>query len=195
MEIKNNNKKGFALLITLLVLGVVIAVGLSVLELSQKQVKLSSNSAGSETAFHAANGGIECARYWRRKMASDFENTTTNVNNLSCFNNTQDFDIDTSAVISTTGVGSSAIYKAEYDWGLLNRCSAIEMLVMKVDVSAGSDYVVDNITDIFPGYPDGSTKTCSAGGLCTVIVSYGYSAPCANKNIIGTVQREVLVQF
>lgn len=192
---KNNNQKGFALLITLLVLGVVIAIGLSVLELSQKQVRLSSNSADSETAFHAANGGIECARYWRRVEASDFENGN-NVNE-DCFGDNDTFTAGT-VPVTTSGGGTSYFYKAQYDWGSLNRCSVIEMLVINVPPTASSDHVVSNMTNLFPGYPDPSgtnEKICTPGGLCTVAVSYGFSKPCSLKDKIGTVQREVLVQF
>ncbi|MFW6210467.1 MAG: hypothetical protein ACOC4E_03185, partial [Patescibacteria group bacterium] len=54
---------GFALLITLLVVGVVLAVGAVLLDLTIKQVQLSSTAKDSEIAFHAANAGMECARF------------------------------------------------------------------------------------------------------------------------------------
>ena len=69
----NQKESGFALLITLIVVGVVLSVGLSILDLSIRQVRLSTNAKESELAFHAANAGMECARYWRRASSSEME--------------------------------------------------------------------------------------------------------------------------
>jgi Tfp pilus assembly protein PilX len=76
---------GFALLISLLVVGVVISVGLSILDLSIKQVRLASNATESEKAFHAANAGIECARYWRRVLSMQIEDGMTLSPSPTCF--------------------------------------------------------------------------------------------------------------
>ena len=57
---------------SLIVVSVVISIGLVVLDLTLKQLRLSTNSKDSETAFHAANAAMECARYWRNEKNDDF---------------------------------------------------------------------------------------------------------------------------
>ena len=52
---------------SLIVVSVVISIGLVVLDLTLKQLRLSTNSKDSETAFHATNAAMECARYWRNE--------------------------------------------------------------------------------------------------------------------------------
>ncbi len=50
---------GFALLLTMIVVAVTLAVGLSLLNITLKQFTLSSTSRDSEIAFHAADSGLE----------------------------------------------------------------------------------------------------------------------------------------
>jgi len=61
---QKNNQKGFALLYSILVAVLVVAVGASVVSLAIKQVVLTGTARESEYAFYAANTGLECARYW-----------------------------------------------------------------------------------------------------------------------------------
>ena len=58
---KENSQSGFALLMTLVVVSVIISIGVSVLDLSVKQVRLSTNAKESEAAFHAANAAAYAA--------------------------------------------------------------------------------------------------------------------------------------
>lgn len=60
----NNKEKGFALLFAVLVSVMVLAVGASIINISLKQVILSSAGRESQFAFYAANTGMECALYW-----------------------------------------------------------------------------------------------------------------------------------
>ena len=79
-----SQKTGFALLISLIVVSVVLSVGLVILDLTIKQVRLAATTADSETAFHAANAGMECARYWRRNL-DDAALLGGNINSVECF--------------------------------------------------------------------------------------------------------------
>ena len=65
---KQFKEEGFALLLTIIVVGVLLSIGLAVLDLTVKQVQLSSNAKDSELAFQAANAGMECARRVRRDL-------------------------------------------------------------------------------------------------------------------------------
>ena len=60
-----SSKKGFALLLTLVVISVVLAVGLSLLQVTIKQLSLSSLARESTIALYASNAGLECMQYHR----------------------------------------------------------------------------------------------------------------------------------
>lgn len=61
---KIKEQKGFTLLFAVLVSIMVLAVGTSIINISLKQVILSSAGRESQFAFYAANTGMECALYW-----------------------------------------------------------------------------------------------------------------------------------
>lgn len=59
-----NLQRGFTLLLSALISSVVLALGVSIFEIAQKQVNLSSMGRESQFAFYAADTGAECALYW-----------------------------------------------------------------------------------------------------------------------------------
>lgn len=195
-------ESGFALLITLIVVGVVLSIGLSILDLSIKQVKLSTNAKESEIAFHAANAGMECARFIRRTEAADMElgNSIT----PDCF------DAATTPSITPTPLGSPTqidddsdaevyVYEYEFTWGNSNdRCSQITAVVASSS-ALGDGVTINNIVAHVDGYPDpdggGEPKFCDPGSRCTTLSVRGYNKPCANLSEYGTIEREVLLQF
>jgi hypothetical protein len=64
-----SNKKGFAMLFAVLVSSVLLSVGISIFNLTLKELTLSSSGRESQFAFYSADTGIECALYW------DFKST------------------------------------------------------------------------------------------------------------------------
>ena len=189
-----HKESGFALLMSLVVMGVLISIGLSVLELSIKQIELSTNVRDSEVAFHAANAGMECGRYWRRESAELME-AGADIN-PTCFT------VDAGVISDTPlapSAGSGNIYQYDYNftWGSApdERCSQIRTLVFNADL-AGPDLELDDMQTHAPGYPIGMTTfTCEAGARCTVMSVQGYNKPCGSINEFGTLQREVLLEF
>jgi Tfp pilus assembly protein PilX len=187
---RNRDIGGFALLMTLIVLGVVASVGISMVELTIKQVRLATNSTDSETAFHAANAGLECARYWRRRSSADI--TQGNDFSPNCLEGTVDNFSNTDIGVSD---GIANQYEFDVTWGSdPRRCSMINMITLVADAGGGGVTVSDMLTRM-PGFPDGTTKSCDAGGRCTVISVQGFNRACGDIDNFGTVQREVLVQF
>ena len=187
MEIRNQ-QSGFALLMALIVVSVVVSIGLSVLDLTMKQVRLSTNSKDSETAFHAANAGLECARYWRTTESDVME--VGGVITPDCFG------VPTMTPVITNLAGINAyVYEMEATWGVSSalRCSQMTILVITSDLSAST--TVNNMQTIMPGYPYGTTKECRPGARCTAISVRGYSRSCGEINARGTVQREVLLEL
>jgi Tfp pilus assembly protein PilX len=186
------DNNGFALLLTLIVVTVLILIGLTLLDATTKQVRLSTNARDSEIAFHAANAGMECARYWRRHESVKMEKGQPI--SPGCFSASPLTNVSTQ--ITAGVVGDGAVYKYDYSftWAANSRCSQITTLIAS-STALGSGLTVGNMTTLVPGYPTGSSKTCAAGERCTVISVRGYNRPCNNISGYGTVQREVLLQF
>ena len=57
-------QRGFTLLITLILTAVILGVGLSLLDISLKQVTLASSARQSTYAFYNADSALECGLYW-----------------------------------------------------------------------------------------------------------------------------------
>ena len=63
-----HSPRGFTLLIAVILTSVLLSVGLALLDISYKQVVLSSTARQSQYAFYAADSAIECALYWDQKV-------------------------------------------------------------------------------------------------------------------------------
>lgn len=184
--------EGFALLVTLIVVSVILAIGLSILDLSIKQVRLSANAKDSENAFHAANAGLECGRFNRLRLAEDME--LGREINPSCFGDTVN-NSNPQVIFDDPVIGQSFLYTWEFTWGsgLDVRCSRLNILVASTTPDGGGLTSPDMLIN-FPGF-ENDTHLCEASARCTVISSQGFSRSCANRTQIGTVQREVLLEF
>lgn len=65
MIYKNSKyNKGYTLLFAVLVSSLVLAIGISILNINKKEFLLASSARESTTAFYAADGGMECAIYF-----------------------------------------------------------------------------------------------------------------------------------
>lgn len=187
-----HSQSGFALLLSLMVVSVVVSVGLSILDLSIKQLRLSTNSRDSEIAFHASGAGLGCARYHRTTQGSAME--TGIAITASCFGVSMTPTITPIVVAS----GAARVYAMEATWGSVGseRCSQMKTLVITSDVAATTTISGAVIAAELPGYPY-VDKKCGPGGRCTVISVQGYSQSCANvaANQVGIVEREVLLEL
>jgi len=70
-----SNKRGFTILLAALVASLVLALGISVFSIAQKQLILSSTGRNSQYAFYAADTAAECALYWDARF--NYFGTTT----------------------------------------------------------------------------------------------------------------------
>jgi Tfp pilus assembly protein PilX len=64
MKYNVKNKKGFTLLMAILISSVLLLLGASMFQFATKQIILSSIGRDSQFAFYAADTGAECALYW-----------------------------------------------------------------------------------------------------------------------------------
>jgi len=184
-----NEQAGFALLLSLVVVGVVVSVALTLLDLTIKQVRLAEGAKNSESAFHSANAGAECARYWRQTASDNFENGTGGSVGISCFG------VAGNAVVTATNLGAG-MYKYSYDlaWQTgVNRCSKVTMITMSSEPDSAG-LTLNTIQTHIPSYPS-TTKTCQPGGKCTVLSVKGYNRTCLANFPLGTIEREVLLEL
>ena len=194
---------GFALLLSIITIGVVLSVTLTTMSLAIKQGQLSADSRDSELAFHAASAGLECIRHWRREESDRFEDGDDVP--IECFGvsgvNAEQANSYTqsSSAADVDGPGTVHFYEYQVSWGAgsADRCSEMKFLVFNTDLSQGDSLTLRNIPENFiAGYPgEDGEKECEAGGLCTVFSSRGYSEPCADSFPIGTIQRDIFVEF
>ncbi len=73
---RGSQKGGFAMLFAVLVSSVLLAVGISIFNLTVKELALSSSGRESQFSFYAADTGAECALYWDFKGTDIFATST-----------------------------------------------------------------------------------------------------------------------
>ena len=196
---RNNKEKkqsGFALLMTIIVISVVISVTLTIVDLSLKQLQLASDNTDSETAFYAANAGLECARYTRNFNSDVFEAGNDVI--FNCFGKSP-ISKSTVPAFKITKQPDSAVYqyKATFTWGDTNtqRCSEINIITIfatsTIDIGGSG---ANSLTNYISGYENDS-KTCESGTQCTILSVVGYSSPCNATTSPSTLRREILLEF
>lgn len=80
----NNKKNGYTLLFSVLVASLVLAIGVSILNISKKEFMLTTSARDSAMAFYAADSGIECAAYGDQEFGSFSETTDSPSGTLHC---------------------------------------------------------------------------------------------------------------
>ena len=79
---KARSSAGFTLLLAALISSIVLSLSVSIFEIAQKQITLSSIGRDSQFAFYAADTGAECALYW--DIRHNYFSTTTPSGNATC---------------------------------------------------------------------------------------------------------------
>jgi hypothetical protein len=110
---KKLNKKGFALLFSVLVASLLLTIGLSIFRIALKELAISTASRQSIHAFYAADSGWECAKYWAKRgdIPSLYEGDDTAFPSIICAG--QSIDLVTTGNFSQAkllrGAGSTQI--------------------------------------------------------------------------------------
>ncbi len=88
-------QKGFTVLFSVIVSAIVLAIGISIANITLKQIIISSAGRESQIAFYAADSGAECAMYYDLKNTDIFNLISApSSDSISCFNNTAEDSID-----------------------------------------------------------------------------------------------------
>lgn len=78
------NNKGFTALTAAIIASVLLTIGVAILNITYKEVRLSSFSRSSTTAFYTAGSGVECALYWDDQGAFATSSQSEPANSIQC---------------------------------------------------------------------------------------------------------------
>lgn len=175
------NQDGITLLITLLLMGVLLGVSSSILNITLKQFQLSGIAYQSEVAFQAANAGLECAQF------HDWENNSFDVPGNGNLNGSAASvacmqEPAASDILGAAGSGDEQ--KFRFSWGTPEVCSEFSV------------YKYYNETGDEPMPADIRAEPCTMGSECTVIKARGYNVACGQIGGGGrVVEREYTIVY
>lgn len=180
---------GFALLFSLLTVSVMLAIGLTILDFTIKQVTLSGVTRDSERAFHAANAGFECVRKYVRDIRDSSGDPFTvflSGSSITCLGNPQN-----PSSINSNGDITSFIY--EFDWSPeggsgVPRCTEIEVYVVDATAAPVGWNIMNTATPSY--FPDEDDDCVQGQGYCYLVASRGLNRTCSDTST-ASVQREV----
>lgn len=184
---------GFALLVTLVVVSVILAIGLSLLFVTTRQYLLAVTANESEKAFQAAQIGLECLRYHRAQpttlakfLRDDLSDQTPP---LSCAGVVSDVVNSSGDPLIVDG-DDYWLYNYKYSFDFSgDQCTEPSLYVADFRDYGGPDLTLDVSGEGL------DTIRCTAGNVCTAIFSRGYNRPCDDLDAIYSIQREVTVQY
>src|SRR6056297_27820 len=165
-------QSGFALLITIVVISVVLAVGISLLNITVKQISISITGRDSEVAFHAAQAGAECIRQLLND--SDYFLGNPLPGSIACVGSTHTLTRDEDNPESNVDEYSFEVSWDNDDDGESDVCTQADFYLL--DARGGA---LTNVTFIDQGIP---SKDCSGGDICYAAFSRGYNRPCDELN-------------
>jgi len=169
-------KQGFALLVSVLVSSLVLAIGLSIITITLKQLQFSNIGRESEIAFYAADAGMECALYWDYSTNGGHFDFGTGNSTISCMGG--NISINPSAI-----VGSTQTVNFQATWGTSPTVCAV--VTVKKYYNATAPITIE------------SGDVCPLGVTCTRTVSKGYNVNCSallTPNL-RTVERSIKAVF
>lgn len=89
-KLNRKTEKGFVLFLSLLIMSVALTIAFSVFEIFSLNITMGGNIKESQTAFYAADSGLECVYYWDIKQKAIHYN---NAVNITCNNETKNFNM------------------------------------------------------------------------------------------------------
>lgn len=181
MKTLSRHQGGFALILTLIVASVALAIGLSLLDITIKQLTLTGSTRESEVAFQTAAAGLDCLLYLHDQNRSQLggSNPTFGTIGVNCLGLTLSFND-----VSSSNVHHYSSGNIDWDVNAKDYCVILDMYV--VDARGGPQNPIIN----------GKTRTCG-GDICTYAFSRGHNLSCADIAVanIFSVQRELTAEF
>ena len=81
---KKQSSRGYTLLFAVLVSSLVLAVGISILNISKKEFLIATSTRDSSSALYAAESGLECAFFGDMAIRDAFDTGTDQTSQLGC---------------------------------------------------------------------------------------------------------------
>ncbi|MES3030883.1 MAG: pilus assembly PilX N-terminal domain-containing protein [Patescibacteria group bacterium] len=154
-----HTQKGYTLLFAVLVSSIVLAIGISILNVSKKEFLLASSARESTSAFYAADSGLECAMYWNHTDRETNALATSTPGQITC----------------GTGPAIDVVYDDPYPIAATSEAPAIAVFDVKFGDSASCGIVM---VEKYYEYSD----THSRDVLETRITSRGYNLGWDDEN-------------
>jgi len=165
-------ERGFTLLLSVLVIGVILSIGLAILNITLKEFILSGYARESYVSLNAADAGMECVLYWDTSSNGGAFDDGAGATSVDC--------MDDSELVNGVAVGGIATHELEFEWGSPAVCA--QMTVIK--------YFSDSeILDM------GDGRTCPIGYECTDVISRGYNRACDELESDRTVERALRARY
>lgn len=108
-------EKGFALLFTVLVVSILLAISLSISNITLRELVLSSTTRDSHIAFYAADTAYECALYADTKIGNVFAPTVGTANALPASCGVIEQNVSATKTRVVNPVGSKYCYSFTVD--------------------------------------------------------------------------------
>lgn len=190
-KLRLKTEQGFALLITLVVVSVVLAIGLSLLFVTTKQYLLAVTAIESEKAFQSAQIGLECMRYYREQPTTRAQLLRESAGwppSLVCagVNPNSPPGVQSTTLFNDSG---RLLYNYRYQY-TINGAQCAEPSIYIADLRTATA----DLTYYLSGEGLGNME-CRAGTLCTVVFGRGFNRPCNQLGSIFTVQREITIEY
>lgn len=140
---QNSSERGFTLLVAVIVSSLVLAIGLSILNITLKEFILSSIARESEYAFYAADAGMECALFWDGLNRNRFGSSAATPPVVPTYVQCAGGNVKTWGGGSDTQVGGQPYgtpSQFEIRWGTPEVCVQVEVIKTLI-ADVNGDYV------------------------------------------------------
>jgi len=173
----NTTERGVTLLITLLLMGVLLGVGASLLSITLKQYQLAGIAYSSEMAFQSATAVMECALYhdFPKSGVSPFDvngdgSTVPEEGSISCMGQSSS-DMESS---NNNTVVSGEEQRFQFSWQ--NDVTAPEVCS---EVSVYKFFSDSSDLDLIVEGTKVRDEQCPQNSSCTVVKARGYNVSCS----------------
>jgi hypothetical protein len=147
MNSHKNSQKGFTILVAVVTAGILLIVAMSIGGVALKEQVLSTANKESQTAFYAADTGMECALYWDQKRGAFTKDENGNPSPLLASSVCNGVNLSP----ETDGTGTAYSYKFMISGIKVGDGGATTCSVVKVDKDTNyqDGSVIRTKTDIY----------------------------------------------
>lgn len=177
---RQQDSRGFSLLLAIIISGVGLSIGLTMLSITVKQLELNSTARDSEIAFRVASAGMECLAMARYDLDHNYAtDDSATLPTYNCLGNSIQFN---EPITDDSDQVREYYGPADMNWN--GRCVDMELRVF------GSGQIIDTGGRL-------ADRSCPEGASCYVGIVRGYNRSCEDvgTDSVMAVERELTVEF